>query len=197
MQPDLPVQQGTVIVLPPSDDDQPELFSDPDVGAELLRIESDAAAGKATGSTLAARIEMRDQICERLCGGMSIREVCRLYHVGRNTVSALVRRLESAGKMEPVKRRLAAKLSQVAEMSADLLLERIDGGDVPTNVLPISMGVACDKKAAMEERDAEATEAPEPGLDWASFNAAVAALPRASDSQSDAQATKPEETPHE
>lgn len=130
---------------------QAELFDRVDVGCELLSIEEDRAANKHTGSTLERREALRNEICERLCQGVSIRQVCREFApLGRNTVAALVRRLEASGKMEPYKKRMSAKMGQLVEMGTDLLLERAETGDIPTNVLPVMVGIFSDKKALID-----------------------------------------------
>lgn len=173
MQPELPAQ---VIVLPPAEVEQAPLFDSFDCGAELLSIEEDAASGKHNAVTLAKRTELRDELAEMLCRGMSIRNLAKRYRVSRNTLARLIVRLEAAGKMEPLKKRLAGKLGAVAELSADVLLERLENDDLPPNVLPIAMGVAMDKKDMIEARAGVDDGEVDAGLTVEQVNAAVAAL---------------------
>jgi hypothetical protein len=155
---------------------QAALFSDLDLGSELLTIEQDAKAGRHTGTTLERRRELVEVICERLAGGMSIRDICKLYGVGRNTVSALMQRLEAAGRLEPYKKRIAAKLGLAVEMGMDRYLEALASGAVDPDKIPVAVGIFSDKRALLEGEPTVIAEvrvlAPE------SINAWVDSLPR-------------------
>lgn len=129
---------------------QAALFDEVDVGRELLSIEEDKAAGKHTGTTLERRQVLFDEICMRLVEGVSQRTIARKYGVGRNTLAAMATRLEAAGKLEPYKKRVSRKLGLLVELGTDLMLERVERGDVPTNVLPVMVGIAFDKRALLE-----------------------------------------------
>lgn len=135
---------------PPSPPEQFFLFDEVDRGSELLRIDEDRKASRHTGSILERRQELYDAICERLAAGVAIRKVCRIYGVGRNTVRAIVRRLEASGKMEPLKRRLAAKYGEVIELGTDFFLEKLEAGEVPVTAIPVAVGIFADKKALLE-----------------------------------------------
>jgi transposase len=183
-QPKLP--KSNVIELQPApavELEQSPLFDEIDVGSELLTIEEDEANGKYqhTATTLERRRALREDICERIVQGVSERQLARIYKVGRNTLRKLRIRLEQSGKLEPLKRRLAGKLGQVAELSADLCIERLESGDVQSNVLPIMMGVALDKKGQLEAGETEHQEE-QAGLNVEALNDWVKKLP--SDSQS-------------
>lgn len=171
---------------------QAVLFDELDLGSELLRIEEDRASNKHTGGTLEKREELRDVICLRLVEGSSIRAVCKEYGVGRNTVSKLVKRLETAGKMEPYKKRVSSKLGAIVEAGADEFLRKLDAGEVPVNVIPVAVGIFSDKKALL---DGEATvnvgHVANPELTQAAYEKWIADLPRV-DAESTATEAKPQ-----
>ncbi len=126
------------------------LFDEVDLGSELLSIEQDRAANKHTGTTLARRTELRDAICVRLVEGVSQRRIAREFGVSRNTLARLAQLLEASGKMEPYKKRMSAKFAEVIEAGTDLLLQKLEDGTVPANVLPVVVGVFADKKALLD-----------------------------------------------
>ncbi len=126
------------------------LFDEVDLGRELLSIAEDKAGNCHTGTTLERRQALYDEICLRLAEGVSVRKIAKTYGVGRNTLGAIRERLVTSGKMEPYKKRVSASLARVIEGGLELLEEKIDKGDVPTNVLPVVVGVAVDKKALID-----------------------------------------------
>lgn len=130
---------------------QPELFDrDPDIGRELLTIDEDRSAGKHTAAILSRREELAAAIMTRVLAGMSEREAAKLFRVGRNTIAALKRKWESEGKLEPLKRRLVAKLGRAVELGVENSIELLEKGQVPANVLPIMVGVFVEKRALLE-----------------------------------------------
>lgn len=159
---------------------QARLFDELDLGSELLGIEEDRRSNKHTGATLDRRAELRDAICLKLCEGVSIRSVCKEFGVGRNTVSKLVKRLEEAGRMEPYKKRVSAKLGQIVEAGTEEFLRKLDAGEVPVNVIPVAVGIFADKKALL---DGEATTivgtVVNPALTQDAYEKWFAALPQA------------------
>lgn len=159
--------------------EQAELFDDLDAGCELLSIEADRTGGRHTGSTLERRAELRDAICLRLVSGVSQREVCRVFHVGRNTVAKLVERLEGQGKMEPYKKRMARKLGQVIEDCVEVFHEKLEKGLVPVQVLPIAAGIFADKRALLEGEPTSILGRVEKGFDEGEYDRWVASLPSA------------------
>ncbi len=186
----------TVVSLKPPQ--QSALFDEVDLGSELLSIEQDRATNKHTGSTLDRRQALRDEICMRLCSGLSQRRVAKLYGVGRNTVAALVDRLEKAGKMEPYKKRMAAKLGQGIEQGTDLLLERLEAGDVTTHDLPVVVGILSDKRALLlgdPTSIIESTSAP--GLNQAAWDKVLEAITVESSVTIDSQSTAPLQIPQQ
>lgn len=191
-----PVASGQLL-MPRELREQAELFStgEADDGRELLTVDADRAGSKHNGKTLERRERLRDEICLRLCEGLSQRAVCRIYGVGRNTIAALVSRLERDGKMEPYKKRMSARLARVIEAGTELFMERVEKGDVPTNVLPVAVGIFSDKKAML---DGEATvivgQAARPELTQEGWDRWLAELPRAKtiDAQSTVTEAKPQ-----
>ena len=82
------------------------------------------------------------------CG--QILPVAKRFHVSPNTVQAVVEVLEQAGKLDDLKQRVSRKLGLVAELGAERLLDKLEAGAVPANVLPSVVGVAIDKKALLD-----------------------------------------------
>lgn len=97
------------------------------------------------GKTTCKDEELCFAVIEYLIQGHSKRETARHFHMGRHTIAAMVAELERTGKMAPLKKRLAVKFGQVVEGLADHLLERIEDGDLPDNVVGITLAQTTDK----------------------------------------------------
>ena len=61
--------------------------------------------------------------------------------------------------MDDLKQRVSHKLGLIIELGSERLIEKLEAGSVPANVLPIVIGVAVDKKAIV---DGEGTGGPGP-----------------------------------
>lgn len=108
-----------------------------------------------TGKTASRNEELCEAIVTAYASGLvSIRSLAKRLHVGRETIKVIVGMAERAGKLGPLKERIAGKMGRGIELGMELLLERLESGDVPSNVLPIVVGVLVDKKALL---DGEAT----------------------------------------
>ena len=93
---------------------------------------------------------VRDILTAYASGMHSIRSIARSLHVGRETIRTIIQLADTAGKLGPLKQRLSAKMGNTIEMCLDLLNERAAEGNIPTNVLPIVVGVLSDKKSALD-----------------------------------------------
>jgi transposase-like protein len=170
------------------------LFDEIDAGSELLTIEQDRTANRHTGSTLERREELRAAICDRLCEGVSQRRIAREFGVSRNTLAKLIERLETAGKMEPHKKRMSRKLARVIEAGTEEFMTMLEEGRVPVNVLPVAVGIFSDKKALLDgEPTAIVTTTEKPAIQPADWDRWLESLPRANgpiDSESTGNAQK-------
>jgi hypothetical protein len=130
--------------------EQPALFTHNDIpNAEELSKEV-----LRTGKIVTKDERRVNQIAECYLRTGSLSRTARECQCDTRTVHAVMRALEDAGKLTGVKERLSKQLGMLAEVTAELAVERVMEGRVPDNVLPIMMGVALDKKAQL---DGEAT----------------------------------------
>lgn len=105
---------------------------------------------KHNGKTATKDEERCFRIVESLLQGVSKRRTAKIHGVSRHTVDGIVLELERQGKLAPLKERLKVKFGQVIEASAEAVLDAIDEGKLPPNVLPIVAGVFSDKKALLD-----------------------------------------------
>lgn len=120
---------------------QPVLFDLPDPPLFLERVKEFVHTGKIVTKDQ----ELCAEVARACLLGMSVRRIAAKFSVSRNTVNAIMAWLESTGKLEPIKQRLAANLLEVASLAQDRMIEMLENGTVPANVLPIMLGVAIDK----------------------------------------------------
>lgn len=128
--------------------DQPELFAAPDTQAIVVAREY-AHTGRWTvqNATKVQRI-----IAAWLNTG-SMRKTADLVGVSRNTVSSVIRILESAGKLEPLKSRFERRRLEVGMETLEWLGEATEARDLETiEVLGrpgwVGVGIVSDKEAA-------------------------------------------------
>lgn len=124
---------------------QPFLF--PDFEVELVE---QARVYVHNAKTVSKDEERCRLICEAMLMGMSRRSIARKFGVSRHTIAAVMEVLEERGVLAPLKQRLSARMSVVIEMGMDAMVERLEDGTVPANVLPIMVGVMVDKKALID-----------------------------------------------
>jgi hypothetical protein len=129
--------------------DQPELFA----VAELEQLERVEAAAKLyvhSGKIVGKDVEFVARLAEMVLRGISERRIARSLGCSRNVIKPVMRELEAAGKLEPYKQRLSKRLGDIASQSIDAIEEAIEAGTMPAQCLPVVMGVALDKKAALD-----------------------------------------------
>jgi hypothetical protein len=129
-----------------------------------------------------AKTTLRDEelcfaICEYLLLGHSQRESAAKFHVGRQTIQAIVRGLEASGKMLPLKKRLVDKFGQIAEAGADRILEQLDAGTFPSQVVGLMTCQITDKLLLLQGDPTVITEQRIVGPSFHDLNALVDALP--------------------
>lgn len=110
------------------------------------------------GKTATRDEERCFKICEALCMGYSHRSIAKRFHTSRHTIAAIVTVLEKAGKLAPLKKRLAHKAGLVIEAGLDAIHEKIHDGTLPAQSLPIVVGVISDKKGDWDATTDQPTE---------------------------------------
>lgn len=111
-----------------------------------------------TGRTTCRNEEHAERILMFYLSTGSLRQTARQFHVSPNTVKAVLTVFELNKKLDAVKQRLSNKLALVAELGTDLLIERIQDGSAPTNVLSIAVGIAVEKRALIDGEVTSRTE---------------------------------------
>lgn len=132
---------------------QPTLFA-PDQMPTAPVLVAAAKVFAHTGKVACKDEERAEAIIQHYLATGSLRATARQFHVSPHTVSAMVAVYSEAGKLDALKQRVSAKLGVVIELATDNLVEKLQDGTVPANVLPIVLGVAVEKKALL---DGEAT----------------------------------------
>ena len=87
--------------------------------------------------------QLYQDIARGLVEGRTINDLANTYGVSPSTVSVLRNRHLDA--IPSPKQRLATKLGGVAEAAADLMLKKIESGDVSDRALPVMAGVSIEK----------------------------------------------------
>jgi len=96
-------------------------------------------------------LAIRERIVNGLANGDSQAAIARALQVSRNTVNAVAE--QEWSKVEQRKARIAAQSERNATRAAELMAEKLEGGDVPLNVLVPVYGVSVDKSLALRGGD--------------------------------------------
>jgi hypothetical protein len=146
--------------IEPSDDRQPGLFSDTDLPTlpQLVAFVK-AKRYEHTGGTLVKAEQVCMGIATDLIEGLPMRTIARRWHVSRQSIWPAMEILEEQGKLEPLKQRLSSAYGLAITLSVENLVEKLENGSVPANVLPIAVGVLSDKKALIDGGPTERIEA--------------------------------------
>lgn len=132
---------------------QPALFA-PEQLPELPALVTAAKAYAHNGRTTCRDEEHAQALLEHYLATGSLRATARRFHVSPHTITAVLVVFEANGKLAALKERVSSKLGVVIELATDCLIENLAAGTVQSNVLPIVLGVAVEKKALI---DGEAT----------------------------------------
>jgi hypothetical protein len=92
-------------------------------------------------------LAIRERIVNALANGDSQAAIARAFKVSRNTVNAVAE--QEWSKVEQRKARIAAQSERNATRAAELIAEKLEGDDVPLNVLVPVFGVSVDKTLAL------------------------------------------------
>jgi len=92
-------------------------------------------------------LAIRERIVNALAAGDSRRAIARELRVSPNTVAAVGE--EEWRRVEARKARIAAQSERNATRAAELIAEKLEGEDVPLNVLVPVYGVSVDKALAL------------------------------------------------
>src|SRR5262249_5329459 len=94
----------------------------------------------------------RQAIITALADGQSKRSIARRLNVSNNTVDAV-----AAAEWQQVaarRERLIAKCERIADKATDQLLDHLDKGTLPPNMLNVVAGTAIDKAVLLRPQDA-------------------------------------------
>jgi hypothetical protein len=92
-------------------------------------------------------LAIRERIVNALADGDSHRAIARSLRVSPNTVRAVAE--EEWKRVDARKARIAAQSERNATRAAELIAEKLEGEDVPLNVLIPVFGVSVDKALAL------------------------------------------------
>ena len=115
-------------------------------GRELLSLDQDERSGRFTGEIVARNRERYAAIVRCLAEGVGIRATARAFGASTGTIQAIRDREGLAIGTE--KKELSTKLGHFARMASERLIEELD--EIPIGQLPVAMGIALDKKAALD-----------------------------------------------
>lgn len=137
--------------IDPSEDRQPGLFSE----SALPTLPQLVAFVKAkryehNGQTLSKSEQTCLGIATDLMEGLPLRTIGKRWGVSRQSIWPAMEILEQQGKLEPLKQRLSSAYGLAISLSVENLVEMLEAGKVPANVLPIAVGVLSDKKALID-----------------------------------------------
>lgn len=130
-------------------EEQAELFVAAEV-EQLRRVEAAAKGFVHSGKIVGKDAVFVAAVAEMVLRGISERRIARELGCSRNVIKPVMRELEAAGKLEPFKQRLSRRLGEVASLALEAIDEAIEEGKMPAQCLPVVMGVALDKKAALD-----------------------------------------------
>lgn len=168
-----PVQEGDL--------KQRQLFT-PDMLPEMpeLLVYVHEKRYEHTGKIIGKNEELCAAIVTDIALGVSERTVAKKYGVSRNSIGAAREALERAGKLEPLKERIAGLLSKGIVIAAEETIDAMRNGTLPKQCLPVVVGIFTEKRALVlgEPTAISATAAPE-GMSVEALNAAIAKLPSA------------------
>lgn len=161
-----PVQTSGVVLV---SDGQPVLSQPFLLDEEMFALRPDlvkrAKVFLHTGKIVERDDELVQALCEAILLGKSLRSIAREHRVSRNTLHQLREELETAGKLEPHKRRISKKLGRLQEATLDSLIDKAERGTLQGNIEVIGLGVATDKKGQIDAGVVPGTERLEPELD--------------------------------
>jgi hypothetical protein len=130
----------------PDPETEPPLFALPE-RMELVEMAS-APVGH-TGRWTLKDQELVNEVAGQLAQGRAIRAISRSIGIGRETVKALRRHLETTGKLGPWKERMVRKYEDIAVDCADEFHERVLDGECTPTELSVGGAVAIDKRQVL------------------------------------------------
>lgn len=139
--------------IKPAESSQPALFSPEQLPTVPALMEA-AKRHAHTGTTTSKDEELCEAMLTHYLSTGSLRATASRFSMSAHTVSAVLGLYEASGKMAALKQRLSSKLGVTIELATDVLIQKLERGEVPANVLPIVIGVGVEKKALL---DGEAT----------------------------------------
>lgn len=120
---------------------QAEFFDFPDDPGLVEKVK----AFVHTGKIVTKDDEFCDEVCRAILAGAKSRAVARHFRISRNSIRAITAHMEAAGKLEPLKQRLAADCFYAAGLGIENSIELLHQGKFPAAVLPTLVGVFMDK----------------------------------------------------
>ena len=115
--------------------------------AENARIAAPAQRKPKRHNAKLCSLVIRERIVTALANGDSQRAIARQLQVSPNTVRAVAE--EEWRQVDARKARIAAQSERNATRAAELIAEKLEGEDVPLNVLVPVYGVSVDKALAL------------------------------------------------
>lgn len=117
--------------------------------AAIVRAVREGRSAADSGKIVLADFERARMLVKLRMLGYSYREISRRTGADPRTVKAVEVELRRQGKLPAEREELAEQFGEIARVSNEKLLEALDKGKVPPNVLPVAAGVATDKRAML------------------------------------------------
>ena len=125
---------------------QNEFFSEEEYecGKEMVAA-YESTPGQFSGKILERRVELVENILERIAEGWSKLKVSKFFHVSRNSVQKLVERAEEDGRMVAFEKRMERQLEHVVTLGFDKIEELMEADQLKGKDLVFSTMCATDK----------------------------------------------------
>lgn len=167
--------KGEVLALTDDNGVSPEQQLLFEAGAELLNIEERAQSGKYSGAIIERDREKVHAICAALAEDMPVRAIARAFKVSQHTVMGIRARHPELVAMG--EKQLSTKLGMIQKVGWDRYYEGIINGEVHPAQLPVGLGIAADKKAALDGKPSVIIEHRDRELTPEAINELIAKLP--------------------
>ncbi|MBM3729121.1 MAG: hypothetical protein FJW40_27320 [Acidobacteria bacterium] len=136
-----------------SEPNTPALFDLSQCERHLVELaEPDAA--RFTGSTVEKDRQRVDAVLSAVVAGVPREHIAALAKISTHTIAGIVDRAERSGEIAGWKERMSRLLARATETMAATLVEAVEQKKLAPAALPVSLGIAVDKKLLL---DGEAT----------------------------------------
>jgi hypothetical protein len=134
---------------PPELEGQLTLWDNSEEESAVVRALREGRGAANSGKITLADADRANRIAKMRLLGHSYRHIARQTGADIRTVRAVEHELRRQGKLPAEREELAGQFGEIARISNERLLEALDRNKVPVNILPVTSGVAADKRAML------------------------------------------------